>query len=79
MNVDKKWPFLTIVSFGVGMGVAFVAGRTLTRVALRWRFSKQTNMIHTRLKERINNPIPVTRVITRLSEWEEMYSILSRY
>lgn len=80
MSVEKsKWTLFGIFSLGVGIGTVFVAGRSLTCAALRWWFSKKADSIHTRLKERLENPLTTTTVVTRLSEWDEVYSLLSRY
>jgi hypothetical protein len=79
MSADRKWPLLTIVSLGIGISTIFVAGRSLARAAFRWQFSQKSNVIQTRLKEKLENPLTTTTVVTRISEWDEVYSALLRY
>jgi ABC-type bacteriocin/lantibiotic exporter with double-glycine peptidase domain len=78
-TVDRKWPLLTIVSLGIGIGTIFVAGRSLARAAFHWQFSKKSNVIQTRLKNKLENPLQATTVVTRISEWDDVYSMLLRY
>lgn len=79
MSADRKWPLLSIVSLGIGISTIFIAGRSLARAALRWQFSKKSNAIQTRLKEKLENPLAATTIVTRISEWDEVYSVLLKY
>lgn len=67
---------MSIVSIGIGIGTVFIAGRSLTRAVVRWKASKS---LHDRLKKALNDPIPTTRVISRTSEWDDLYPLLTRY
>ncbi len=78
MTFEKKWPLVSIVSLGIGVGTVLIAGRSLTHTLLRWQFSRKTNLLITRLKEKLENPLAGTTVVSRLSEWEEIYPKLSR-
>ncbi len=79
MSADRKWSLLSIVSLGIGISTIFIAGRSLARAALRWQFSKKSNAVQTRLKEKLENPLTETTIVTRISEWDEVYSVLSKY
>ena len=77
MALERKWPF--IVSLGIGIGTVLIAGRSLARIVYRSNFSKRNGLLLTRLKEKLENPIAETTVVTHISEWEEVYSKLSRW
>lgn len=79
MNDHRKWPLLGLVSLGIGIGTVLIAGRSLAHVALKWQFLRKANVIQKRLKERLENPLPATTIVTRISEWEEIHSALLRY
>lgn len=79
MNDHRKWPLISIVSLGIGISTIFIAGRSIARVALRWRFLRKVNVIQKRLKEKLENPFPATTIVTRISEWDEVCSVLLRY
>jgi hypothetical protein len=79
MSADRKWPLLSIVSIGIGFSTIFIAGRSLARAALRWQFSKRSNAIQTMLKEKLENPLTATTIVTRISEWDDVYSVLLKY
>lgn len=78
MNDHRKWPLISIVSLGIGISTIFIAGRSIARVALRWRFLRKVNVIQKRLKEKLENPFPATTIVTRISEWDEVCSVLLR-
>ena len=79
MVSDRKWPLFTFVSLGIGISTIFLAGRSLARAAFRWQFSKKSNAIQTKLKEKFENPLSASTVVTCISDWEEVYSVLSRF